>query len=87
MHDIDFKNCLSIYTVKFIKLSKHVLVMSKIQMIKRKPKENGEKVKPAYFIPIPLILMESLGWKKGDEPLWTILGKDKLKLELKKGGV
>ena len=58
--------------------------MSKIQEIKRKPKDNGEKNESAYFVVIPLPFIKGFGWETGDELEWKITGKDRLKLERKK---
>lgn len=54
--------------------------MAKIQAIKRKPKENSES-NPIYFVTLPLQIIKGFGWKKGDNLVFSILGKDKLKLE------
>ena len=34
-----------------------------------------------YFLTLPKKIVESMEWKRGDEVNFTILGKDKLKIE------
>ena len=52
--------------------------MAKIQEITRR------KFDSAFFVIIPKSYMTGFGWGKGTELEFTILGKDKLKLERRK---
>ena len=57
---------------------KQVINMARIQEITRK------KYDSAFFVVIPKNFMTGFGWGKGTDLEFTILGKDKLKLEHKK---